>query len=77
VEKYQERIVKRVGKLDKEYSQLKLDKTVASMPSTSGNALQLVLAHSAAAVKDSKTAKIKALIQKEIRLTRCKRCSPS
>ena len=63
VEKYQERIVKRVGKLDKQYRQLKPDKTIACMPSTSSTALQLVLAHTVEAANDPKTAKIKALIQ--------------
>jgi hypothetical protein len=49
--------------MDKEYHQLKVDKTITCMPSTSDIALQLMLAHSAEAAKDPKTEKINALLR--------------
>ena len=63
VNKYQEKIVKSVGKMDKEYRQLLEDKTTACSPSNSGAALQLVMAHTVSAAKNPKTEKINALIQ--------------
>jgi hypothetical protein len=63
VKKYQEKIVRSVGKLDKDYRQLLEDKTIACSPSNSGAVLQLVMAHTVIAAKNPKTEKINSLIQ--------------